>query len=213
MPAMKNRTVLTTGMVASICKVASRTVSKWVDAGHIEGYRIPGSKDRRVNVKILVDFMKKTNIPLSYFEDAGYTLIDESSLRRVSAGVGIEEVEDRFRRCCVILDNGTTASHILKKVLEKDHRIPTIVATEGFELGFEVAQGIPTVTVINIDHPFGIRILETNKERDWIPTHRILLTGSDSAIADKLIKDEYAVAFTPAPLGIGDIIPYFKSSK
>ena len=56
--------VLTTGEVAKICNVASRTVSKWFDSGQLKGYRIPGSKDRRIPVSSLVTFMKGHGIPL-----------------------------------------------------------------------------------------------------------------------------------------------------
>ncbi|MFM2164090.1 MAG: Polar-differentiation response regulator DivK, partial [Planctomycetota bacterium] len=56
--------VLTTGEVARICNVASRTVSKWFDSGQLAGYRIPGSKDRRIPVSNLMAFMKKHNIPM-----------------------------------------------------------------------------------------------------------------------------------------------------
>jgi excisionase family DNA binding protein len=56
--------VLTTGEVAKICNVASRTVSKWFDSGQLRGYRIPGSKDRRIPVSSLVRFMKSHGIPL-----------------------------------------------------------------------------------------------------------------------------------------------------
>ncbi|NNF44007.1 MAG: response regulator [Phycisphaerales bacterium] len=56
--------VLTTGEVAKICNVASRTVSKWFDSGQLRGYRIPGSKDRRIPVSSLVRFMKGHGIPL-----------------------------------------------------------------------------------------------------------------------------------------------------
>lgn len=56
--------VLTTGEVAKICNVASRTVSKWFDSGQLRGYRIPGSKDRRIPVSDLVKFMKRHGIPL-----------------------------------------------------------------------------------------------------------------------------------------------------
>lgn len=56
--------VLTTGEVAKICNVAPRTVSKWFDSGQLKGYRIPGSKDRRIPVTQLVKFMKAHNIPL-----------------------------------------------------------------------------------------------------------------------------------------------------
>jgi len=61
----KGKNVLTTGQVAKICNVAPRTVSKWFDSGQLKGYRIPGSKDRRIPVNELTRFMKKHNIPLN----------------------------------------------------------------------------------------------------------------------------------------------------
>jgi excisionase family DNA binding protein len=60
----KGKNVLTTGDVARICNVAPRTVSKWFDSGQLKGYRIPGSKDRRIPVNELVRFMKIHNMPL-----------------------------------------------------------------------------------------------------------------------------------------------------
>ena len=56
--------VLTTGEVAKICNVASRTVSKWFDSGQLRGYRIPGSKDRRIPLANLRKFMKNHGIPM-----------------------------------------------------------------------------------------------------------------------------------------------------
>jgi len=61
----KGKNVLTTGDVAKICNVAPRTVSKWFDSGQLKGYRIPGSKDRRIPVSELARFMKLHNIPAS----------------------------------------------------------------------------------------------------------------------------------------------------
>jgi len=59
----KGKNVLTTGDVARICNVAPRTVSKWFDSGQLRGYRIPGSKDRRIPVNELIRFMKVHNMP------------------------------------------------------------------------------------------------------------------------------------------------------
>ena len=59
----KGKNVLTTGDVAKICNVAPRTVSKWFDSGQLKGYRIPGSKDRRIPVSELIRFMKVHNMP------------------------------------------------------------------------------------------------------------------------------------------------------
>ena len=59
----KGKNVLTTGDVAKVCHVAPRTVSKWFDNGQLKGYRIPGSKDRRIPVSELIRFMKVHNMP------------------------------------------------------------------------------------------------------------------------------------------------------
>jgi len=61
MPRQKD--VLTTGEVARICNVAPRTVSKWFDSGQLHGYRIPGSKDRRIPLNTLIRFMRQHDIP------------------------------------------------------------------------------------------------------------------------------------------------------
>ncbi|MDD5459692.1 MAG: helix-turn-helix domain-containing protein [Phycisphaerae bacterium] len=62
---IKGKNVLTTGDVARICNVSPRTVSKWFDTGQLKGYRIPGSKDRRIPTSELLRFMKAHNMPLT----------------------------------------------------------------------------------------------------------------------------------------------------
>jgi excisionase family DNA binding protein len=51
------RSVYTTGQVARICQVAPRTVSKWFDSGRLQGYQIPGGRDRRVPRAALLRFL------------------------------------------------------------------------------------------------------------------------------------------------------------
>jgi excisionase family DNA binding protein len=58
------RDVLTTGEVARICGVAARTVTKWFDTGKLRGYRIPGSRDRRIPRTQLIAFMRAHDLPL-----------------------------------------------------------------------------------------------------------------------------------------------------
>ena len=59
----KSRSTYTTGEVSKICNVAQRTVIKWFDQKIIEGYIIPGTKDRRIPLTSLVEFMRSNNIP------------------------------------------------------------------------------------------------------------------------------------------------------
>jgi two-component system, OmpR family, response regulator RpaA len=68
MNTINGKAVLTTGQVAEICHVAPRTVSKWFDRGQLPGYRIPGSRDRRIPVEQLMAFMRANNIPLDALE-------------------------------------------------------------------------------------------------------------------------------------------------
>lgn len=63
--------VFTTGQVAKICKVAPRTVSKWFDSGRLQGYRIPGSQDRRIPREKLIKFLKEHGMPLGDLEEEG----------------------------------------------------------------------------------------------------------------------------------------------
>lgn len=77
---------MTTGQVAQICKVAPRTVTKWFDSGRLKGYRIPGSRDRRIPRAELVRFMKAHNIPTTSLEPGGIRiLIIDSDWEMVSA--------------------------------------------------------------------------------------------------------------------------------
>jgi excisionase family DNA binding protein len=63
-----HKEVLTTGEVARLCHVAPRTVSKWFDTGKLRGYRIPGSRDRRIPIAQVQAFMRAHGIPMDAFD-------------------------------------------------------------------------------------------------------------------------------------------------
>ncbi|MFP4054893.1 MAG: helix-turn-helix domain-containing protein [Phycisphaerae bacterium] len=79
----KRSQVLTTGEVAKICHVAPRTVSKWFDSGQLGGYRIPGSRDRRIPLPELVAFMRAHKLPMDGLEvGPGQVLVVGEELAR-----------------------------------------------------------------------------------------------------------------------------------
>lgn len=55
--------VFTTGEVANICGVARRTVIAWFDAGHLKGYRLPDSGDRRIFRSSILELLEKYGMP------------------------------------------------------------------------------------------------------------------------------------------------------
>lgn len=61
--------VFTTGQVAKICQVAPATVNRWFDKGMLKGFRVPGSRDRRVPRENLIRFCKEYKLPIGDLGD------------------------------------------------------------------------------------------------------------------------------------------------
>jgi excisionase family DNA binding protein len=119
-----DKDVLTTGEVAKICNVAPRTVSKWFDTGVLKGYRIPGSKDRRIPVSQLVRFMKEHGIPFD----------------------GIAGGKTRV----LVVDDEQEIVEILQKVLTEQANYEVRTATGGFEAGMECERFKPHVMLLDV---------------------------------------------------------------
>jgi two-component system, OmpR family, response regulator RpaA len=83
----RSKKVLTTGEVAKICQVAPRTVSKWFDSGQLRGYRVPGSKDRRIPVAELVQFMREHGLPLGDLAPEGVRILIIGPDRELNASL------------------------------------------------------------------------------------------------------------------------------
>jgi excisionase family DNA binding protein len=120
----KRKDVLTTGQVAKICNVAPRTVSKWFDSGQLRGYRIPGSKDRRIPLDQLVRFMRAHSIPLNGLETGGTRVL--------------------------IVDNEADLVRLLRKTLADEAGYEIEVADCGFEAGAAAQAFRPHVILVDI---------------------------------------------------------------
>jgi excisionase family DNA binding protein len=124
MNATKVKDVLTTGEVAKICNVAPRTVSKWFDSGALHGYRIPGSKDRRIPLNQLIRFMKQHNMPLN----------------------GLMSGTSRV----LIVDDENDIVEVLEKILEDEAKYEVEVARSGFAAGLAAEKFRPHVILLEM---------------------------------------------------------------
>ncbi len=61
--------IYTTSNVAKILGSSPATISRLFDKGILKGYRIPGSKHRRIPEKNLVKFMEEYNIPFEILKN------------------------------------------------------------------------------------------------------------------------------------------------
>ncbi len=124
MSAAKMKDVLTTGEVAKICNVAPRTVSKWFDSGALHGYRIPGSKDRRIPLNQLIRFMKTHGMPLNNLLTGGTRIM--------------------------IVDDEQDIVEVLEKILEDEAKYEVEVAKGGFAAGLTAERFRPHVILLDV---------------------------------------------------------------
>lgn len=120
----QEKDVLTTGEVAKICNVAPRTVSKWFDSGQLKGYRIPGSKDRRIPINNLIQFMKAHGIPLD----------------------GVMSGKTRV----LVVDDEKDITETLKRLLSEQAGYEVRSAQNGFEAGIECERFKPHVMILDL---------------------------------------------------------------
>src|SRR6476619_3565668 len=66
--AANTKTVFTTGEAAKICKVSQQTIIRCFDNGSLKGFRVPGSRFRRIPRDQLFAFMKDNGIPTDALE-------------------------------------------------------------------------------------------------------------------------------------------------
>ncbi len=120
----RHKDILTTGEVAKVCNVAPRTVSKWFDSGQLRGYRIPGSKDRRIPLNALIKFMKAHNIPLD----------------------GLQSGRTRV----LIVDDESEIVEVLEKVLTEQANYEVRTSHNGFAAGVECEKFRPHVLLLDM---------------------------------------------------------------
>ncbi len=84
---MGRKKVFTTGQVAKICNVTTQTVTKWIDTERLVGYRIPGSRARRVTRENLQKFVEDHNVPTDYFSRGKYSVLVVSRTKALAGEV------------------------------------------------------------------------------------------------------------------------------
>ncbi len=63
-----DKRIFTTGEAADVCKVSQQTIIRCFDSGRLGGFRVPGSKFRRIPRADLIKFMRDNDIPTEPIE-------------------------------------------------------------------------------------------------------------------------------------------------
>ena len=121
------KTVFTTGEAAKICKVSQQTIIRCFDSGQLKGFRVPGSRFRRIPRDVLYKFMKENSIPTDALESG--------------------------KRKALIVDDDEELVELIRDVLEADGRFEIRVANNGFDAGMMVKDYHPDIIVLDVMLP------------------------------------------------------------
>src|SRR3972149_6915220 len=92
--AMKS--VYTTGEVADICKVSQQTVIRCFDSGKLKGFRVPGSRFRRLPRESLIEFMRVNGIPMTRLSPKKRILVVDDDEDLLQVLIDFFEHDGRF---------------------------------------------------------------------------------------------------------------------
>jgi len=121
------KTVFTTGEAAKICKVSQQTIIRCFDSGQLKGFRVPGSRFRRIPRELLYKFMKENGIPTDALESG--------------------------KRKALIVDDDEELVELIRDALEADGRFEIRVVNNGFDAGMMVKEYHPDVIVLDVMLP------------------------------------------------------------
>lgn len=121
------KSVYTTGEVAAICKVSQQTVIRCFDSGRLRGFRVPGSRFRRIPRESLIDFMKENQIPLDHLNSG--------------------------RKRVLVVDDDGAIIDMFTELLERDGRFEVRTASTGYDAGLLTQQFRPDVMLLDFKLP------------------------------------------------------------
>jgi excisionase family DNA binding protein len=180
----KVKDLFTTGEAADICKVSQQTIIRCFDAGKLEGFRVPGSKFRRIPRESLIKFMRENNISLANLSIAG-------------------------KKKVLIVDDDIEIVELLVDVLTRDGRFEVRTASSGYEAGLMTQQFRPDVILLDYMLPDvnGNIVCRTIKNNaDFANTQIIIVSGVvNSDEIEDLLKSG-ASDFVKKPFNIAELV-------
>lgn len=124
---MTTKTVFTTGEAAKVCKVSQQTIIRCFDNGTLKGFRVPGSRFRRIPRDQLFSFMRDNGIPTDALESG--------------------------KRKVLIVDDDQELVELMEDAFQRDTRFEIRTANNGFDAGMLVKEFEPDLVVLDVMLP------------------------------------------------------------
>ncbi|MCH7883605.1 MAG: response regulator [Planctomycetes bacterium] len=183
MSDIRNKSVFTTGEVAQICRVSQQTVIRCFDSGRLQGFRVPGSRFRRIPRASLVTFMKTNQIPLDKLETG--------------------------RKRVLVVDDDEAIVEMFTELLARHGQFEVKTARTGYDAGILTEQFRPDVILLDFKLPdingnVVCRTIRSNPNYEHI--HIIVISGVADPDEVKELLAAGANEFIRKPFDINAVI-------
>ena len=182
----KMKSLFTTGEAAQICNISQQTIIRCFDSGRLDGFRIPGSRFRRIPRENLIKFMKDNGIPLDNLN-----------------------TEKNGKIKVLIVDDDVEIVELMVDVLSRDGRFDLQTAGSGYEAGLKTEQFRPDVIILDYMLPDvnGNIVCATIKSNpDFESIRIIIVSGVANPEEVQDLLNAGATEFIKKPFNIADLV-------
>lgn len=180
--------VFTTGEAAKVCKVSQQTIIRCFDSGRLNGFRVPGSRFRRIPREELIRFMRENDIPL--------------------------ETIGSDRKRVLIVDDEPEIVNLITDLLEGDGRFEVRSAGTGYDAGLETERFRPHLIVLDYMLPDinGNIVCQRVRENDELGDTRVLcVSGVVEQDEVARLRDAGADDFLKKPFDLRELVAHIEN--
>lgn len=124
---ISSKRVFTTGEAAEICQISQQTIIRCFDSGRLKGFRVPGSRFRRIPREELIKFMKDNGIPVDRLGNGKHRIL--------------------------VVDDDEQIVELFVDVLERDGRFEVRTASTGYDAGVATNEFKPDLMILDFMLP------------------------------------------------------------
>jgi excisionase family DNA binding protein len=179
----KMKDLFTTGEAADICRVSQQTIIRCFDSGRLKGFRVPGSKFRRIPRASLIRFMRDNSIPLDNL--------------------------DSGKRKVLIVDDDGEIVELISDILSREGSFEIRTASSGYEAGMITQQFRPDLILLDYMLPDvnGNVVCQTIRKNPEFENTRIIIVSGviKQDEIDQLLKAG-AQEFLHKPFNVSELL-------
>jgi excisionase family DNA binding protein len=180
---MTTKTVFTTGEAAKICKVSQQTIIRCFDNGTLKGFRVPGSRFRRIPRDHLYAFMKDNGIPTDALESGKKKLL--------------------------VVDDDEDLVELIVESFSRTGQFDIRTANNGFDAGMKVNEFRPDLVILDVMLPDinGREVCQRVRSDSSLDTVKIIcISGMVEQDKVESLKAAGANDFMQKPFAIEDLL-------